>query len=187
VARRPSTQDRDAPAEAILVGGLAKAMPVVAPSTIGELVRARNWVSLCGETDGELVMFRLYNSVERSLEDLDDKYRIALEPWSSVLSRAGVPWMAWRIMDTDVDGAHELYEHWASCVAQLVSIDAVKILDEASDNASSKDDGPMVSASMAAATTRRWLAERLDPKNWAPTNKVVGAVAHRVEIVMREE
>lgn len=160
---------------------------ILAPSTIGELVRTRNWVALCGESDPEMVSFRLYNAVEQSLSMVDGNARQEIEPWSQVLHRARVPWLAWRLIETDVPGARELYEHWASCVAQQVSIDAVRILDEAIDNASNKDDGPMVSASMAAATTRRWLAERLDPRSWAPTTKMVGAVSHKVEIVVREE
>lgn len=162
-------------------------MPATVPSTLGELLRARDWVTLAGGGDPAAILARVHLAVQDALALPEQNGMKQVKPWTQVLADAGLPWLAWRIVETDVEGMRELYEHWAAGIAQQVAIDAVQTVDDVIVLASSKDDGPMVSAAIAAANNRKWLAERLDPRSWAPTNKVVGAVQHKVEIVLREE
>jgi hypothetical protein len=170
----------------ILVGPPATAITTV-PATLGEQLRARDWVAVAGGGDPAEILARMHLAVQDALALPEQNGLKKVKPWTQVLADAGVPWLAWRLMETDVQGMRDLYESWAAGIAQQVAVDAVMVLDDVIPLVSSKDDGPLVAATVASANNRKWLAERLDPRTWAQTNKLVGQVAHKVEIVVRDE
>jgi hypothetical protein len=141
---------------------------------VSALFTARDWFGLIGEGAAQKV---------------EDLFEVAMseegrtDSWTDVLTKAGVPYLAWSIMRDELAEAKHLYVAWSRRKADEMAHETITLSDEA-NHFGALGMFERVAAIKLRTDARRWMAARLDPQLYGSKLQTHATIEERRSITI---